>query len=320
MTAQVARAQTPDDHEVALSEFREARALIEAGDCPSALHHLRESVAREPSVGARFSMADCLAAAEPLEAWRALSIAALLAYTNHDDRLAQAEARIVQLEQQVPKLHLRLAPADLARAGLEVRVDGAPIDRFQLRRGIVAVEPGKHLVEASAPGRGTFSAGAAARAPGEAVEVSIELPERPPPATVPIFPVVLAPVNDARPREDGRATRRTVGYTLGAVGIVGLGVGAAFGIVALGRANELDDACGGDRSRCSMAPSAVASIRDAGTSAAAVSTIAFIGGGVALATGVALVLFGPPPRAGQPKPTSAAVRVTASGVSVGGLF
>lgn len=324
--ARSAVAQTSGDHDVAVAEFREARKLIDAGDCPTAMGHLERSLAREPSVGARMSMAECQEKTDLVKAWRSLAEASLLAYTNHDDRLTQAEARMGQIERRVGTFHLGVSPSDLVRPGLDVRIDGRSIDRFLLRRGIVAIEPGDHVVEASAPDRGTFTAKASAPVPGAAVLVPIELPDRPPvssiPPSVPIKLIGVTPPEDAKPRDEGRITRRTVGYSIGAVGIVGVAVGAVFGIVALGRASDLDEACGGDRSKCQVPPSTVASIRDAGTTAATASTISLVVGGVALGTGIALVLW-PSSKAMEQKGTasaSASVHVTPSGVGIGGSF
>lgn len=319
------RAQTSGDHEVAVAEFREARKAIDAGDCATAMTHLERSVAREPSVGARMSMAECQEKTDAVKAWRSLADASILAYTNHDERLSQSEARMGQLERRVGTFHLGLSPADLVRPGLDVRIDGRAVDRFLLRRGIVAVEPGEHVVEASAPDRGTFTSKVSAPVPGASVLVPIELPDRPPvssvPPSVPVRLIGVAPSDSATaPQDDAKITRRTVGYSLGAVGIAGVVVGAVFGIVALGRASDLDEACGGDRSKCQVPPSTVASIRDAGTTAATASTISLIVGGAALATGVALVLW-PSSRSSEQKgSSSASLEMTPGGIRIGGTF
>ncbi|MBS2020725.1 MAG: hypothetical protein JST00_48175 [Deltaproteobacteria bacterium] len=323
-------AQTSSDHEVAVAEFREARRLIDANDCAAALVRLERSLAREPSIGARMSMAECQEKGEPVKAWRSLSEASVLAYTNHDDRLAQIETRMVQIERLVGTFHLGLAPADLVRAGLDVRIDGQPVDRFLLRRGIVAVEAGEHVVEATAPDRAPFSVKAPAPVPGSSVLVPIVLAERasakaPPPATHPAPPQAApsqaAPSQAAPPRahDDAKVTRRAVGLSLGAVGVVGLAVGSVFGLVALGRGRDLDDACGGDRERCSVLPGSVESIRDAGLSAATASTVSFVVGGAALAGGIAILVW-PSKGDGARAGSSAALRMTPTGIGLGGAF
>lgn len=290
-----ALAQTAADHELALAEFKEGRRLMVAGDCAGAVPRLERSLSYEPSVGARLAIVECIAGAEPLRAWRLLADAALLAYTNHDDRLPETEARSIELEKVLPTLHLGVAPSDLARPGLEVRLDGVPLDRFHLRRGVVAVAPGEHVVEATAPDRGRFSAKVAAPVPGAFVQVPVEIPAPPPAAPAPRE--AEAPRAGDAARGGPASARRSVGLSLGAFGIAGLGLGTVFGILAIERGSELDEACGGDRARCSRLPSEVASIKESGTTMATVSTVSFIAGGAALAGGAVLYFW--PSRGGD---------------------
>jgi hypothetical protein len=108
------------------------------------------------------------------------------------------------------------------------------------------------------------------------------------------------------PRSSGGTSSpwRTAGWVLGGAGVVGLGVGAAFGIVAIGDKNAAH--C--DASHMCDAGTVVGIKR-----AALVSDVGWIAGGVLLASGVAFVIFAP---RGSHEPT-AGVRlapvVTASG-------
>ena len=77
---------------------------------------------------------------------------------------------------------------------------------------------------------------------------------------------------------------RTVGWGVGAAGVVGLGVGTIFGVVAMG-----DNSSAHCNAANQCQPGPLSSAR----SAALVSDIGFIAGGVLLAGGVALVLWGP---------------------------
>ncbi len=80
---------------------------------------------------------------------------------------------------------------------------------------------------------------------------------------------------------------RTIGWVTGAVGVVGLGVGAVFGVVAMGDKNgahcDANNVCD---------PGSTSGIK----SAAVISDVGWIAGGVLLATGAALVLFAPSDR------------------------
>jgi hypothetical protein len=77
---------------------------------------------------------------------------------------------------------------------------------------------------------------------------------------------------------------RTVGWITGGVGAAGVVLGAVFGIVAMGDKNGAHcDASGA----CDPGPLSSAN------SAATISTVGFVAGGVLLAGGAALVIFGP---------------------------
>src|SRR5688500_9164143 len=60
------------EHDKAVSAFQEGRKYIEQGNCDAAITKLRESLAHEPSIGARLSLADCTEAADPVGAWSLL--------------------------------------------------------------------------------------------------------------------------------------------------------------------------------------------------------------------------------------------------------
>jgi hypothetical protein len=88
----------------------------------------------------------------------------------------------------------------------------------------------------------------------------------------------------------------TVGWVAGAVGIVGLGVGAAFGVAAI---SDKSSAHCGPTGLCSDANA----LSGAHTSADA-STVAIVAGGVLVAGGAGLVLFAPKQTAPAEGPTA----------------
>jgi len=95
------------------------------------------------------------------------------------------------------------------------------------------------------------------------------------------------PSGAATPPDSGSGSGfplRTVGWVAGAAGVVGLGLGAVFGMVAISDKNGAN--CDASK-MCDAGP--LGSAR----SAATVSTVGFIAGGVLLAGGAALVLVGP---------------------------
>lgn len=283
-------ARADEAHDRALAEFLEARRAIDAGDCATALPKLQASLRHEPSIGARLSIADCVEQEDPLGAWQQLRDALLLAYLNHDDRYPLIRTRMNDLLPRVPAIRVALSARDAELPGLEVRVDGAPVDRFHVRQGPLAVPSGEHVVEVSAPGhhparrRITTAAGAV-------TEVTLALDERrPPPERDPAPPPRAA--ETTAPAPPG-STRRTLGIGLVAAGAGGVALGTAFGIIALSKQGEIEDACGGDRARCTGSSSDVAPLQSSASTAASLSTASFVVGGALAAAGVALWLTAP---------------------------
>jgi hypothetical protein len=132
------------------------------------------------------------------------------------------------------------------------------------------------------------------------------------PAALPLttVPGAAAP-SDARPEphpERGHGSVwRTVGWATGAVGIVGLGVGTAFGIMAL--SDKSNAHCDATTKTCLAGP-----LSDANT-AGTVSTVGLVAGGALVAGGIALLLLAPTRDA-----SSASIRVApVIGVRDGGL-
>jgi hypothetical protein len=96
---------------------------------------------------------------------------------------------------------------------------------------------------------------------------------------------------------------RTVGLVVGGAGVVGLGVGTAFGIVAIG--DNSDAKCNANN-QCLAGP--LGDARHAATAA----DIGLVAGGVLLAGGAALFLFGPTRGAEQPAQAPAAAAPAAA--------
>ncbi len=111
----------------------------------------------------------------------------------------------------------------------------------------VPLDPGEHHLEASAPGRKTWSATVTIGAAGDQREVTVPLldlvdapvADAPPPSA----PPAPSPPLERPPAQGSGRTQRTVGVALGAAGVVVLGVGAYFGVRAMSNASGADQAC-----------------------------------------------------------------------------
>jgi hypothetical protein len=281
--AGTARAEE-SDHDRAFALFSEARKLIEGGDCPAAVTKLHESLALEPSIGARFSLAECTRDADPFGAFWNLREAALLAFVKHDDRLDSAEQQSEAIARNKGGLRFDIDAVDLRAPGFEVRIDDRPIDRFHLRASI-AMPPGNHHVVATvADGRRYESDVRVESAAIMFVRVVLVRP----PALVTPHP---EPLPARLPSEnDGLSGRRKLALGLGGLGIATLSVATAFGIVALEKRSELDRACNGDRNACTGRTGIVDPVLDSADQNATISTVLFAVGG-ALALGGAVLWF-----------------------------
>ena len=299
----VAHAQPPATevapHDKAVAAFEEGRKLIDAGNCAAAVVRLKESLALEPSVGAHLSIADCTERDDPLTAWQESEAAAMLAYTLHDDRVAVATQRAQALARRLPTIRIALPPRLLDEPGLAVSVDGVLVDRFLYKEGVIATTPGTHHVEVTVA-RKHFAQPVVAEMSPNAVRVVLE-DDRSAPATAPASASAAtragaAPIAGsyvATPVPDPGRGQRTIGVVLASAGVVGIGVGAAFGLVTLNRKTELAVACGGDPDHCRGSQAQVESIRSSAASSATLSTLGFVAGGALLAGGVVVALTAP---------------------------
>jgi hypothetical protein len=316
------------DHQKAAASFKAARADIAAGNCAAAMPKLEESLAYEPSVGALLSMADCYEQVDLLAAWRQLQDAAALAASKGDEREAIARERAAGLEARLSMLRFVYAPsaAPPDPNTLEVHIDGARVLPYVLRRGTLAITPGAHRVEVSAPHKKAWHGQVIARTAGTSVDVDVTLEDEAAPQAAPPAPVAAPlpapagtpPVTPAPAEAPAPSGARTAGLVVGGVGVAGLAVGGIFGIVALTDNSHLRDACGGNVHQCTGDTEKISSTRSAAQTAATVSTIGFIAGGVALAAGV--VLFVTAPSSPRHVEVGAAAIPGGGGLRLGGDF
>ncbi len=90
--------------------------------------------------------------------------------------------------------------------------------------------------------------------------------------------------------EQARTTRRWIGAGVAGAGVVGIGVGATFGVIALSKLSRSNDGPCTPDDHCS--PTGLA-LRHQSADAATASTIGFAAGAVVLAAGIAIYLSAP---------------------------
>jgi hypothetical protein len=298
----LARADGSDEAS-ARALFSEGRKLVDAGNYAEACPKFEDSFRLDPGIGTSFNLADCLERiGRTSSAWaRFLDVAAATKLAGQGDRERVARARAAALE---PKLVRLVLDVDSPAPGLVVLRDGIVVG--QATWGIaVPVDPGEHLVEATAPGRSKWSG--SVTAPDSPTTVSLLVPAlAPAPADEPKAPPAADRASAETKPSAAPQTRSTLpAIALGSLGTVTLAASAVFAIKMLSENGEAKTLCpqdtctsDGEKSRHDDL------VADAGRD----RTIAIVGagiGGVAVLT--AAYLFWRPARSGSTRAT--AVRV-----------
>jgi hypothetical protein len=300
----VARA---DDNKVkAIALFDEGIKEMKAGNYDKACKAFESSNRLLPDSGTRGSLARCytklgrIASAWTL--WRELADTAPTPELRGD-----AATQAKKLEPRLAKYTVKVAAPP---AGLALTVAGQPVDpSIDVP---IPIDPGSYPVEATAPGRTAWK-GQLTAAEGKTVEVAVPaLAVASTGAPPPKKKVVAA-------GKPGRG-RRIFGLALAGVGVGGLVAGGAFGAIARSHNEDAKSICGGDIDHCDPARTNEAQDEvDKARSAATISTVGFIAGGAAVATG--LILFVTAPK-GERRAVSIApfASGTAAGLAFSGRY
>lgn len=295
------------DKAAAESLFQAGKDLMTQGKTADACPKFEASQRLDPSSGTLLNLARCHELlGRTASAWAEYKEAATLARsTNRMDQAQAASDFAKALEPKLSKLQIEAPPL----AGLEVKRDGTAISAATLGVAI-AVDPGEHLIEASAPGHKPFATKVMIGKDGDAQTLKIPALEK---ATEAVAgaPEPAAPPSAAPPPSEptpgqptsSHGTLRIASYVTAGVGVVGLGLGTVFGIMAGGDASDAkNDPTLCPKNQCT--PAGREKI-DSANSKALGSTIGFIGGGALLATGVVLFVVSSPSKSDSaPRPTA----------------
>jgi hypothetical protein len=209
--------------------------------------------------------------------------------------------RLDELERAQPTLVLDVQDTsgqDIV--AVDVRVDDKPFAN-RLDGRAMAVDPGEHTFTFSVPGlapvtrRLVLKEGEKERRERVVVGEPV-VRERPPTSTT------VSPVE----RRPGR-TQRLAGIVLTGVGLAGVAIGAVFGALTINDWSHSKSECA-STANCPSHEQAVAD-RQSAITAATISDVGFIAGGVVVATGVAVWLTAP---AGTEDTAAVAVRLAPS--------
>lgn len=277
-------AQPTDSRALGAAQTLHEQAVkaLEAKDYATACPKLEEVIRLVPDgLGARLSLAECYEGADRLaSAWTTyLLVENAAAQANQIERQKKAHDRAVALQPRLARLTLVVPASVRSLHDLEVRGDGVVMGSAQWEVAL-PVDKGVHVFTATARGEAPWEKGVSVPADGVAITAFIEDP----PAAKPI---ALDP--GATSTGAPSPAMRTAGLVVGAVGLLGLGVGSGAGIRAITAKSASGDHCHAD-DRCDATG---LDLRAQSLTAGTWSTAMFAVGGVALAAGVTLVVLAP---------------------------
>lgn len=298
-----AYAATPQEQAAAQALYDEARTLIKAENFGPACPKLEESQRLEPTVVTLFHLATCYERTDrKASAWSAyLEVASASKRAGRTDREKLARDQAAALQPKLSKITLTVAPGARVE-GLVVTRDGNRVGEGQWGTSI-PVDNGKHVIEASAPGKTTWRDETNVKGDGATVSIDVpvlsDAPKQAPIAAAPAKRDSTAQTQASETTRNDGQSRRTLGYVLGGVGLVGVGVGAAFGFSALSK-----NAASNEPGRCTGNSCSAEGLemRSSAVTSGNISTLALLGGGALVATG-AVLWFSAPKSKVQAAPT-----------------
>lgn len=289
-------------HEEARLKFQQAAAVLKA---PSVLFNLARA---EQLTGHDLEAVD--------------HFRQFLRASEHDPKITDAMRD--KARQHIGALSAKLGQIEVdVPAGARVTVDGAPAPEAPSEP--VAVKPGRHVVEATFEGRvKSVTVDAAAGAVAKATIVFEAGGARD------AAPAAGGPFTEPPPASPSRPdmTRFVVGGAIGAAGLVGVGLGVGFGLSSQGSKSDAEDIRRANPGLCALPATAACAAYDEkrsdAESAATISTVGYVAGGLLVAGAVATVLLWP--RAAEKSAPSTARALApwmtrdGAGAALGGSF
>jgi hypothetical protein len=319
----LAHAQPVDPSQaLAQSLFAEGRALMAQNRPEEACVKFAESQRAFPASGTLLNLGLCHEKTGRLaSAYTVLGESLSRALReNRPEREKLAREHLALLEPRLSRITVTVT-ASGAVEGLVLKLDGAVLHKPAW--GVATpVDPGAHVVEATAPGRVAFRENVTVTGEREAHRIEVPLLESAPTAVTPLATqpdATTRPVPDATPGPPATATapasntQRWLGLAVGGAGIVSAGVGVAFGLSASSSWSDAESKCPGRV--CTS--SSDQELSDKAGRAADIATVLLVAGGVAIATGAVLVLTSPKDSRTSVRIVPAAGRDTA-GLVIGG--
>jgi hypothetical protein len=288
-----ARAQSEDPNVLATAQamYLQAVKAMDRRDYAAACPQLEEVVRLVPEgFGAKLTLGECYQAEERFaSAWTMYNLIESGAVKPDQVRHRDAARKhLAEIEARLSYLTVVVSGAVRSLAGLEIRRDGTSMGPAQW--GIsLPVDRGKHVVVATATGKRRSEVPVNVDRDGARLSVEIkDLEDAPPSAEPSASPPMPRPGSALPPVPAPRQGSIVPAAVSFGVGVVGIGVGAVTGAMALAKVNDI-------KSRC-VDSHCLVSDRGAGDTAhtlGVVSTIGFVVGGAAAAAGTILLILRP---------------------------
>jgi hypothetical protein len=285
----------PSARTAAVDLFDAAQALIKKGKFAEACPKLAESYRLDPQLGALLHLADCLEKTGRIASANAsFKDAVELAERRADPRGQLAAERAKALEPRLSRLRIDVKEKV---PGLEVRRDGLLLAEGSWGLAI-SVDPGEHTIVASAQGYESFER--KVTVVGEGKSETVDIPQLTKSAAGAV-PASAPGTSDHGgldvSSDDPGTTQRALGWIAGGVGVAGIAVGVVFTIKKSDRLDERAGVCPATSGCRTGDQIIIDGLTDDARSAQTIATIGFVGGGVALAAGITLLLTAPSGRA-----------------------
>ncbi|MET0594468.1 MAG: hypothetical protein ABW133_17330 [Polyangiaceae bacterium] len=269
--------------------FQQGTELMGEKQFAAACEKFAGSQQLDPALGTILRLADCNdRIGKSASAWAMFKEAGSMARSrNEPDRQRMADERALELEKRLSRLEIKLESRNVP-GGYELKLNGVSIPRATWDTPL-PVDPGRQKLEASAPGRVSWTG-------------SVEVPEGPATRSIEVPALAVKPASaesgsgltastSMSPSRDSSSpanTQKTLGFVLGGLGVVGLGVGGFLGYQAYSKNQDSLAECRADDPNACTANGK--SLRDDARGAAMGSTIALAAGGALAVGGLVLIL------------------------------
>ena len=270
--------------------FQQGTELMGEKQFAAACEKFAGSQQLDPALGTVLRLADCNdRIGKTASAWAMFKEGASMARSRGEpERQRIADERALDLEKRLSRLEIKLESRNVP-GGYELKLNGVSIPRATWDTPL-PVDPGRQKLEASAPGRVTWTG-------------SVEVPEGPAVRSIEIPALAMKPatgdpstsgltagtsMSPSRDSAGSANTQKTLGFVLGGLGVVGLGVGGFLGYQAYSKNQDSLAMCRADDPNACTADGK--SLRDDARGAAMGSTIALAAGGALAVGGLVLIL------------------------------